>query len=181
LLINRFNIFENDQATAFSFSIPNMDEKTIEHVKQTVEELLEKMGFPADVQITKTTEGDSESIVCNIQTGSDSNFLIGQHGVNLQALQHLARLIIRKSTPEKVHFMLDINSYREQKNQSVIELAKQTAEQALSQRKAVIMKPMSTYERRIVHMELSKNTDVKTESIGEGEDRKIVVKPAEII
>ncbi|EKE19480.1 MAG: Single-stranded nucleic acid binding R3H protein [uncultured bacterium] len=156
-----------------------MDVKTIEIISKTIEELLEKMGFSGKVSISKNQ--DDDSIFCNIETDSDSNFLIGQHGINLQALQHLARLIVRKHIPEKIRFTLDINNYRQQKNQSVVQQAHQAAQEALDQGRAVMMHPMSTYERRIVHMELSKNSDVVTESIGEGEHRKIVVKPANII
>ncbi|EKD46726.1 MAG: hypothetical protein ACD_67C00096G0001 [uncultured bacterium] len=156
-----------------------MDKKTTEIIKKTIEELLEKMGFSGDVTIAQDENDDN--IFCNITTDTDSNFLIGQHGTNLQALQHLSRLIVRKHVPEKIRFTLDINSYRQQKNQSVVELARLAAKDALSQGRAVSMQPMSTYERRIVHLELSKNSEVVTESIGEGEGRKILVKPANMI
>ena len=157
-----------------------MDEKTKNTIKKIIEELLEKMGFSADVSLSEIEE--DSSVMCNITTGEDSHFLIGQYGMNLQAIQHLARLMVRKNVPEeKIRFILDVNSYRQQKNQSVIEQARSTAEEAIAQHRAVIMKPMSNYERRIVHLELLKNPEVSTESVGEGEDRKIVVKPADMI
>ena len=90
--------------------------------------------------------------------------------------------MVRKNVPgEKIRFILDVNSYRQQKNHSVIEQALNAADEAIAQHRAVIMKPMSNYERRIVHLELLKNSEVTTESIGEGEERKIVVKPADMI
>lgn len=158
-----------------------MEEKNITLIKDTVEELLKEMGFSAQAQINVSQEDNDESIVCNISVGDDSNFLIGQHGINLQALQHVARLLVRRKTDDKVKFVIDVNGYRQQKNQSVVELAKQAAQEAVNEKRAVVMKPMSTYERRIVHMELSKNSSVITESIGEGEGRKVVVKPANTI
>ncbi|HOX10864.1 MAG TPA: R3H domain-containing nucleic acid-binding protein [Candidatus Moranbacteria bacterium] len=156
-----------------------MDEKTKETIKNTIEQLLEKMGFSGQVSLAESQ--DDENVICNITTENDSNFLIGQYGANLQAIQHLARLMVRKMLPEKIRFTLDVNSYRQQKNQSIIEQARAAADEALAQRRAIFMKPMSTYERRIVHLELSKNPEVSTESTGEGEDRKIVVKPADMI
>ena len=156
-----------------------MDQQSKELIKKTVNELLEKIGFSGQVIVTEAP--DDESIICNITTDTDSHFLIGQHGVNLQALQHLARLMVRKQIPEKIRFILDVNDYRQQKNQSVIEQALQAATEAVSQHRAVMMKPMTTYERRIAHLELSKNQSVSTESVGEGENRKIVVKPADLI
>ena len=151
-----------------------MEEQT-SLIKKTIEQLLEKMGFTGTVSLVKT---DSDDAIFAIATESDSPLLIGQHGINLQAIQHLARLIVRKQVPEKVRFSLDINDYRQQKNHSVLELANQTAQEAIAQHRSVVMRPMSTYERRLVHLELSKNSAVITESIGEGEARKIVVKPA---
>jgi len=156
-----------------------MDEQTKKIIKETVEHLLQKMGFSAQVAISTSDEEDG--IVCNITTDEDSHFLIGQHGTNLQAVQHIARLMVRKNVPEKIRFILDVNSYKQQRNQSIVEQAQIAANEATIQHRAVIMKPMSTYERRIVHMELSKNPQISTESVGEGEERKIVVKPKDSV
>jgi spoIIIJ-associated protein len=157
-----------------------MDEKTKDTIQKIIEQMLEKMGFSAQVQISASDTEDS--IVCDITTDADSHFLIGQYGTNLQAIQHLARLLVRKSMPEeRAHFTLDINSYRQQKNRLVVEQARAAADEAITYNRPVIMKPMSTYERRLVHMELSTNSKVSTESTGEGEERKIIVKPADMI
>jgi spoIIIJ-associated protein len=156
-----------------------MDEKISAVIKKTIEELIDKMGFTGNVSIVESDEIDS--ITCNITTETDSNFLIGQHGINLQALQHLARLIVRKHIPEKIRFTLDINKYRQQKNQSIVEQARQAAKEAVSQGRSIFMDPMTTYERRIVHLELSQNSQVTTDSVGEGDDRKVVIKPSNLI
>jgi len=156
--------------------------KTKEIIKATVRELVEKMGFAAEVQIKEETSAgeEGETIICNIQT-EDSNFLIGQYGVNLQSLQHIARLLARKKTEEKFNFIVDVNSYRQEKNGSIEKMAREMAEQALREKRAVALRPMTPYERRIVHLELSKNLEIKTESVGEGEDRKVVIKPVDLI
>ncbi len=155
-----------------------MDEQTTTLIKKTIEQLLGNMGFSGTVTLLKTDEDDA---IYAISTESDSHLLIGQHGVNLQAFQHIARLIVRKQLPDKVRFSIDINDYRQQKNQSIIELANQAAQEAITQHRSVVMRPMSTYERRLVHLELSKNSGVATESIGEGENRKIIVKPSTML
>ena len=156
-----------------------MEEKELKTIKESIEELLEKAGFSCKVEVKKSVSPDGqEGITCNIETKEDSNLLIGQYGVNLQSLQHIARMILRKKMPEKISFILDVNSYREQKNQSIIEQANEAAQQAINEGRVIIMKPMSAYERRLVHMELSNNEKVLTESVGEGENRKILVKPS---
>ena len=94
------------------------------------------------MEIKTGPDQDQENIVCDIKTKEDSNLLIGQYGVNLQAIQHLLRLIIRKKLPEeKARFIIDVNSYRQQKNQSVIEQAQEAAQQALNTGRAIIMRP----------------------------------------
>lgn len=151
-----------------------------EIIKETVTKLVSKMGFASEVDI-KEQEGEAgNAITCNIKT-ADSNFLIGQYGVNLQSLQHIARLLVRKKTEEKINFTVDVNSYREEKNTSIEKMAEEFAGQAIREKRAVVMRAMSPYERRLVHMVLSKNSQVKTESIGEGEERKVVIKPADLI
>lgn len=149
-----------------------------EIIKETVKEMIAKMGFSGEVSLWRS-EGEIMPVVCNISS-QESNFLIGQYGVNLQALQHMARILVRAKTEEKTNFILDVNQYRQEKNQSVIDLAKEAAEEALREGRSVVMRPMSAYERRLVHLELSKNNQIKTESIGEGEARKVVIAPANL-
>jgi spoIIIJ-associated protein len=159
-----------------------MEEKVIKDIKKSIKELLEKAGFPSEIEIAESHLDNQDGIICNVKTTEDSNLLIGQYGVNLQAFQHIARLLIRKKlSSERIKFTLDVNSYRDQKNQVVIEQANEAARQAVSEGRVIIMKPMSAYERRLVHMELSKNDKVATESVGEGENRKILVKPVNLI
>lgn len=147
-------------------------------IKEIVGELVSRMGFSAEISLGKADE--EGAIVCDIKT-NDSNFLIGQYGANLQYLQHLARLLVRKKVSAKTNFILDVNSYRQEKNESLIRLAKNLSDQAVSERRAVVMRPMSPYERRVIHLELSRDARIRTESIGEGDDRRVVIKPVDLI
>lgn len=157
-----------------------MEEKSKKIIGEAIKELMEKAGFQFEIDLKESEEQDG--IICNIKTTGDSNLLIGQYGINLQAFQHIARLAIRKKLgEEKINFTLDVNSYRDQKNQSIIEQAQEAAKLALNEGRVIIMKPMTAYERRLVHMELSKDEKVATESVGEGENRKILVKPVNLV
>lgn len=157
-----------------------MNEKNQEIIRDAIKELVEKMGISLEVVSDEIVQEGQKITVFNITT-ADSNYLIGQYGVNLQALQHIARVIARKKIEGKANFILDVNSYRLEKNESIAVLAKNMAEQALAEKRAVVLRPMSPYERRLIHLELSKNEKIKTESIGEGEDRRVVIKPADLI
>lgn len=147
---------------------------------EIIKEMILKMGFSCELEEKKQENLIGQPAIYNIKT-ADSNFLIGQYGVNLQSLQHLARVLVRKKTQNRTDFLLDVNSYRQEKNDSIIKLAQNAAEQALSEKRPVVLRPMSPYERRLIHLELSRSGRIKTESIGEGENRKVVVKPADLI
>jgi spoIIIJ-associated protein len=157
-----------------------MERELIEkELKLIVSEIIAKMGFVADIEVKSDQADEKEVFICDIKT-EDSSFLIGQYGLNLQSLQHIARVIIRKRIIDPVNFVLDVNSYRQEKNDSISRLAKNLANEAVSEGHEVVMRPMTAYERRLVHMELSQNVRIKTESIGEGESRRIVIKPVEL-
>jgi spoIIIJ-associated protein len=160
-----------------------MEEVQADKIKALIRETIEKMGFfcqevTGDQQ--SNLEQQEETATFNIKT-PDSSFLIGQYGANLQALQHIIRILAREKLEERTRLVLDINFYRKEKNEAVILLAKEMAKQALREKRAVVMRPMSPYERRLVHMEFSENDQIKTESIGEGEERKIVLKPLNLV
>jgi spoIIIJ-associated protein len=154
----------------------NSQEKA-EMLKKTTKKILQKMTFE-NIEVSVKREGDEEreAFVMNIET-TESNLLIGQYGVTLAALQHIIRLLVRRQTEDKFRFLVDVNGYLQQKSNSIIELTHEAAKQAISEMKPVVMRPMSGYERRLVHLELAGNENVKTESIGEGENRKVVVRP----
>jgi len=153
-----------------------MDKKNKEIIKSTTEDLLKTIGFDCEVEVVEEGEDDSR-VICDITMQKDANIIIGQGGENLQALQHLTRLLVRKKTEEIVKFVLDINSYKKDQEGSVIELAKEMATQAIKDKKTVVMRPMSAYNRRLVHMLLAENKEIITESVGDDSERRIVIKP----
>lgn len=147
-----------------------------EIISETIKELINKMGFSAEVESLEVKEEDGETKMFNVKV-EESSLLIGQHGVNLQSLQHVARILVRKKLSLKTNFVLDINSYRQEKNNSLVKFARAMADQAIREKRAIALRAMSPYERRIIHMELSNNSQIKTESIDEGEERKVVISP----
>ncbi|MDI6778041.1 MAG: R3H domain-containing nucleic acid-binding protein [Patescibacteria group bacterium] len=154
-----------------------MKPENIETLKNLIDETLRKMTF-SDFSLGVREEAgpDGENVVFNIGT-KESDLLIGQYGMNLRSLQHILRAMARKKTDDKLRFSVDVNDYRRQKIGLLTELARSLARQAIVDKRPVVLRPMGAYERRIVHMELSGNDQVKTESIGEGEERRVVIKP----
>lgn len=90
-------------------------------------------------------------------------------------VEHLTRLIARKNALDSV--FIDINNYRKERESLIVELAKASARKALLKKEEITLPPMNAYERRLIHLELSTRPDVKTESMGEGKERHVIVKP----
>lgn len=108
--------------------------------------------------------------------GENLGKLIGYHGENIQAIQVLLSGLKTKGEGA-VRMYLDIDGYKENRNQSIIDLANKIAEQAIKIERNIHLDPMNAYDRRIVHTTLQERDDVTTESTGEGEKRHVVVKP----
>ncbi len=150
-----------------------MDNKKL--IKKTTEGLLQKMSFKkATIEIKEQKE--SPILVVSVQV-EDAGQLIGQSGANLNDIQRILRLLVSKQNAEAPLFLLDINGYREKREAFLKELGQEIADQVTKTKKSVMLQPMSSYERRIVHLELSERSDIVTESIGEGPERRVVIRP----
>ncbi|MBR2969850.1 MAG: KH domain-containing protein [Clostridia bacterium] len=128
-----------------------------------------------DENATVESEAKENEVTFSVK-GEKLGKLIGFHGDNLQALQMLLSGIkTRGEGPIRLY--LDIDGYKANRNQSIIDLANKTAEQAIKIERNIHLDPMNAYDRRIVHTTLQGRDDVTTESTGEGEKRHVVVKP----
>jgi len=146
----------------------------IEKAKKHTATLLEMLGFDDAGLIAKTRE---DVIYINIQTDSPA-LLIGRGGEGLEALQHLVRTLLTvDNAGEHRTVVVDIEGYREKKAEYVKKLARDKAFQVLATGIEEYLDPMSSFERRIVHMVCSNIADVETESVGEGRERKVRIKP----
>ncbi len=103
--------------------------------------------------------------------------LIGERGQTLIEIQHLLRILLRKKIDNKFLIELDVNDYKRKKEEALKEVARDIADEVSFYKKEKILPPMSSYERRIIHLSLKNREDVETESINEGRERRIVVKP----
>lgn len=143
-------------------------------LESITKELLGKMGIDATVYIAENLISENGAISIEIQT-SESSYLIGRGGINLSALQHIIRIIARKKIGEQIQFTVDVNGYRDDQRQIIIDKAQEMIEEVRRKKKAIELSPMNSYERRIVHMEISKHNDISSDSIGEGEERRVVI------
>jgi spoIIIJ-associated protein len=108
----------------------------------------------------------------------DAGLLIGKQGQTLEALQYLLTKIVSKKTRKKVRLVIDIESYRARHNEALTNLALKYGEKVKKSGKPVTLNPMNPHDRRLVHLALQGDKELKTMSRGEGLYKKIVVYPA---
>jgi spoIIIJ-associated protein len=149
--------------------------------KAALEEILGRMKLKAHVELrTDVQQEDGESGIPPIALevdGEDLGILIGRRGETLAALQYILRLIVAHQEKARVPLTVDVEGYKQRRYGSLRELALRMAQQAVSSRQSRTLEPMPADERRIVHLALSVNPDVVTQSVGEGELRKVVIMP----
>ena len=121
-------------------------------------------------------EGDERELILDI-TGDDLAVLIGRHGKTLDSLQFLISTITARNIGYRYPVVVDVEGYKSRQRQKLENLAYSTAKRALSQHRSVKMRPMTPYERRIVHIALRDFRGVTTASEGEGSSRHVVVIP----
>lgn len=156
-------------------------------IHQILEELVQKMGCSLNkIRIEKNAD---QSFRINIET-SHPSLMIGYRGENINALQHLCKLLLwnkldveSAETGTKPEITLDIDNYRRRQEQHVIDLAERKVEMVRKLSSPQSLPAMAPYFRRVVHMHLTqeKFRDISTESHGEGEMRYIVIKPELVI
>ena len=136
--------------------------------------LLRGMCLPDQVKSRKDSDGNS---VLNIQ-GPSSGTLIGRHGHTLEAMQYLVSKVVQRMTgDEKTMVIVDVENYLERQREKLQELAKNLAQKAKETGVEIPMRPMSSKDRRVVHLALKDHEHVTTESRGEGLRRKVVIVP----
>lgn len=121
-------------------------------------------------------EGDDGELILDI-TGDDLAVLIGRHGKTLDALQFVVSAITVRSIGFRYPVVIDVEGYKNRQRQKLEAIARSSANKAANQHRSVKLRPMTPYERRIVHIALRDDSRVETASEGEGSARHVVVLP----
>ena len=143
-------------------------------IQNLLNKTLDKMGIQAEVE--ERTLPDLSLPYINILT-DEARLLIGARAQNLMALEYLLKRLMERTSEEATGFLLDVNGYRLHHLEELKVEAKNAAKKVRLYRTDLTLKPMNAFERRIVHMALAEYPDITTESTGEGEARRVVIKP----
>jgi spoIIIJ-associated protein len=153
------------------------DDSLLNFTIQTTSDLLSKMKIKAQVSAKygeSDGTGEAAPVLIDIN-GDDLSVLIGRRAETLNALQYILALIISKEANHWVQVSVDVEGYRARRERQLRQLARRMAEQAIRTGKRQLLEPMSSAERRIVHLELRDHDTVTTESVGEEPNRKVSI------
>jgi spoIIIJ-associated protein len=138
--------------------------------REVLDTLLRLLGITGEVEVLS----DEIPVAFDVK-GEDLGILIGRRGQTLASLEYITKLLVTRRLKVWLPLTVDVAGYKERRRDSLQRLASYLAEQVKSKRRAITMEPMPADERRIVHLTLADHPDVTTQSIGEGESRKVVV------
>jgi spoIIIJ-associated protein len=144
-----------------------------ETARAILNHVLTSMGMHATIDVSRSSDPDVP-ITLNIE-GDDLGVLIGRRGQALSALQYIVRLIVAERLKKWISINVDVDWYKKRHYESLKKLAFRLAEQVGKRKRPVTMEPMPPDERRIIHVALANHPDVKTESTGEGDGRRVVI------
>jgi spoIIIJ-associated protein len=158
---------------------PGEEDEILRVAHETVAELLDKMKVRANVtaQFGEADEGHTRIPILINVSGNDLSILIGRQAETLNALQYISSLIIGKELGRSVPVIIDVEGYRQRREQQIRQLARRMADQAIKTGRRQILEPMPANERRLIHLELRDNPQVTTESTGEEPRRKVTIIP----
>jgi spoIIIJ-associated protein len=145
----------------------------LEEAKGVLEEMLRLMTVPATVEIVMGTETSKLNV-----RGEDLGVLIGRRGEKLASLQHLVNLIVAKREGQHLRIAVDVENYRGRREDQLRDVAERAAKRVAQSGKIIQLEAMPALERRIVHLALIENPNVRTQSVGVEPNRRIVVLPA---
>ncbi|MHA0857571.1 RNA-binding cell elongation regulator Jag/EloR [Paenibacillus sp. CMAA1364] len=128
------------------------------------------MGLDVQVKVQHTKEYTTLHIY-----GPDLGLMIGRRGQTLDSLQYLANIVANRASNSFIRIILDAENFRERRKKTLEELADRLAGRVIRSRKEVVLEPMSSHERKVIHAKLQDHKQVKTYSKGEEPNRRVVI------
>ncbi len=152
-----------------------MDDPSAVLIGEHVRRLLTSIGFEG-MQVTCEFPAP-ETLRISVMAGDDGRSLIGPQGAHLESLQHIVRCVLRRHLDATTHISVDVNGYRSRREKSLLGLAEEVARKAQKTGRPITLDPMNALDRRTIHTALALHKEVSTESMGDGRDRRVVVRP----
>jgi len=160
--------------------IKDLDSEEVETATEFLRTLIEGMDIDAEVTVREPeTAADGEgraSAVLDIE-GEDLGLLIGRRGTTLSALQYMVNVMLTRKLNSRVIITVDVERYHRRREETLQNLAQRMADRVSNSGRPMTLEPMPASERRIIHLALSEDEDIETGSVGQGDERKVVIRP----
>lgn len=163
-----------DEAKKEKIKSASADKKILESLEKIIAELLPLMAVKATAKVLY--DKDNEAYNVNIDGGDETGLLIGKKGETLGSIQTVLGVMIKQKTEDWNRIVVNVGDYREKEEDYLKSLAESTAQRVKETGESQNLYNLKPWQRRIVHMHLSENSDVVSESVGEGEERYLVVR-----
>lgn len=141
-------------------------------IEEIVKNLFDALGIKEEFEVHDSEE--STEVVINSE---DPGLIIGHHGDTLDSLQLIISLALYKKLGEYKRITLEVGDYKKNRSDYLTNLAEQTKQRAISENREIFLPNLKPWERRVVHVFFQEDTEVVSESVGEGKERTLVVKP----
>ena len=141
-------------------------------VRELLGRVVHGLGIDADVEIE-----EASGRVTGTVSGGDLGLLIGRHGQTIDAIQYLANAVVHRRQAESVEVVVDAEGYRERRARVLCGVADRAAAEAMRSGRPVALEPMTSVERKIVHLHLQEMAGVGTSSEGVEPNRHVIVLP----
>jgi spoIIIJ-associated protein len=153
-------------------NVQPITEADIQQAHDIISDLLQRIGVSGAVQVTNRDE-----MLDVVLDTEESGIVIGYHGEALEALQLVFSLLVSKTAGHFMRVNLEVGDYKKNRSEYLERLAMQTKERVLTENQEHALPALKSWERRVVHLILQNDEDVESESIGDGKDRVLVVRP----
>jgi spoIIIJ-associated protein len=152
-----------------------IDKKDLGLIQEIVEKLLSLSGIDASVDVSEDVENGA--VLVDLKDTKEAGLLIGSRGETIFSIQSVVSMIFFKRSGKWLRIFLNVADWRDKQQSKLSSIALQAADRARTTGEAQHLYNLNSSQRRSIHLELSNEKDIETESVGEGEDRYLVVKP----
>lgn len=168
------SLFEDFEEDCTEEHNEKIKEEQRETAKNFLQEMMDTMGIEADININMSGKNLNIDIF-----GNNVGILIGKRGTTLESIQYITNLVVNKGKTTYANVILDVENYRSRRKENLESLAFNLAKRVKNTGSSIVLEPMTSYERRIIHYALEKEKEVYTKSKGLEPHRCVVIRPRE--
>lgn len=146
----------------------------LEQAETFLRGFIEKMGIPIELKVERRSPNSKKPSVFHL-FGEDVGQIIGKRGHTLEALQFITNLVANRTTRRDIRILIDVNDYREKREETLLQLAEKLKRQILINHETIVLDPMPANERKVIHQALESEPSIETKSEGEEPNRRVVI------